>query len=76
MIALERYDPGHVGQAWYELGEIELRRGDLAAAEAAFERAASFGKDPQPGLAMLRLAEGDEAVALALLRAVSRMPVT
>jgi class 3 adenylate cyclase len=68
MIALERWDPAHVGQAWYELGEIELRRGDLAAAADAFERATSFGKNPQPGLAMLRLAEGDEAVALALLR--------
>jgi len=68
MIALERWDPGHVGQAWYEIGEIELRRGDLAAAGDAFERAASFGKDPQPGLAMLRIAEGDEAIALALLR--------
>src|SRR5204863_2017890 len=22
IVALERYDPGHVGQAWYELGEI------------------------------------------------------
>ena len=39
MVALERYDPGHVGQAWYELGEIELRRGDLAAAADAFDRA-------------------------------------
>ena len=27
-----------------------------------------FGKDPQPGLAALRIAEGDEVVALALLR--------
>ena len=68
MIALERYDPGHVGQAWYELGEIQLRRGDLAAAADAFERAAGSGKNPQPGLAMLRFAEGDEAVASALLR--------
>jgi class 3 adenylate cyclase len=68
MIALERWDPGHVGQAWYELGEIEFRRGDLRAAADAFERSAGYGKDPQPGLAMLRLAEGDEAVAAALLR--------
>jgi class 3 adenylate cyclase len=68
MIALERYDPGHVGQVWYELGEIELRRGDLAAAGEAFDRAVSYGKDPQPGLAMLRLAHGDEAPALGLLR--------
>jgi class 3 adenylate cyclase len=68
MTALERWHPPHVGQAWYELGEIELRRGDLAAARDAFERASSYGKDPQPGLAMLRLVEGFEAEALALLR--------
>src|SRR5207248_7196 len=68
MAALERWSPGHVGQAWYELGEIELRRGDLAAATDAFDRAAKNGKDPQPGLAMLRLAQGDETVASALLR--------
>src|SRR5262249_11668057 len=69
MTVLERYDTGHVGQAWYELGEIELRRGDLAAAADAFERAVTCGKDPQPGLAMLRLAEGDGALASALPRA-------
>ncbi len=66
---LERWsDGGHVGQAWYELGEIALRRGDLVGAGDAFDRAASCGKDPQPGLAMLRLEQGDETVASALLR--------
>jgi class 3 adenylate cyclase len=66
---LERWsDGGHVGQAWYELGEIALRRGDLAAAGDAFDRAAAHGKDPQPGLAMLRLALGEEFTASALLR--------
>jgi class 3 adenylate cyclase len=68
MELLERWHPPHVGQAWYEIGEIELRRGVLAAAEAAFARAVEYGKDPQPGLAMLRLAQGDAAVASALLR--------
>ena len=68
MELLERLDPQHVGEAWYEIGEIELRRGDLAAAAAAFAHAADYGKDPQPGLAMLRLAQGDSAVAAALLR--------
>ena len=68
MDLLERLDPSHVGEGWYEIGEIELRRGDLTAAAAAFERATEYGKDPQPGLAMLRLAQGDSAVAAALLR--------
>jgi len=47
MSALERWHPPHVGQAWYEIGEIELRRGDLAATAAAFDRAADYGKDPK-----------------------------
>jgi class 3 adenylate cyclase len=68
MVVLERYDTDHVGQAWYELGEIQLRRGNMTGAADAFERATSCGKNPQPGLAMLRLAEGDEGKALALLR--------
>jgi len=68
MELLERMLPQHVGEAWYEIGEIELRRGDLAAAAAAFAHAADYGHDPQPGLAMLRLAQGDSGVAAALLR--------
>jgi len=68
MSELERWDLAHVGQAWYELGEIALRRGDLVASEEAFDRSAGYGKDPQPGLARLRLAQGDEGAALALLQ--------
>jgi class 3 adenylate cyclase len=68
MELLERMIPEHVGEAWYEIGEIELGRGDLAAAAAAFAHAADYGHDPQPGLAMLHLAQGDSAVAAALLR--------
>jgi class 3 adenylate cyclase len=66
---LEKWSGGHVGQAWYELGEIAMRRGNLAGADEAFDRAVAFDKDPQPGLAMLRLAQGEEVVASALLRA-------
>ena len=64
---LERLDQQHVGEAWYEIGEIELRRGDLPAASAAFVHAAEYGHDPQPGLAMLRFAQGDAGGAAALL---------
>jgi len=41
-----------------ELGRIRLRRGNLAGAEAAFEAADRAGWDPQPGLALVRLAQG------------------
>jgi class 3 adenylate cyclase len=48
-----------VGDAHYELGEVRLHMGDLVAAEEAFERAFEYGRDPQPGMALLLLARGD-----------------
>jgi class 3 adenylate cyclase len=50
---------------YYEIGEIRRRRGDFASAEEAYRTANELGRDPQPGLALLRLAEGkvDAAVA-------------
>jgi tetratricopeptide (TPR) repeat protein len=50
-----------------ELGAIRLRKGDLAGAETAFLEAHGHGWDPQPGLALLRLAQGDVAAAAALI---------
>jgi class 3 adenylate cyclase len=55
----------HAGVAQHELGEVQLRLGDLEGAEAAFGRALELGEDPQPGLALLRLAQGDASAALA-----------
>src|SRR5687767_6759348 len=51
-----------------ELGRIRLRRGDLDGAEEAFLSAQQAGWDPQPGLAQVRLARGDVALAAALIR--------
>jgi class 3 adenylate cyclase len=50
---------------YYEIGEIRRRRGELAAAEEAYRTSNELGRDPQPGLALLRLVEGkvDAAVA-------------
>ena len=50
---------------YYEIGEIRRRRGDFASAEEAYRTANELGRDPQPGLSLLRLAEGkvDAAVA-------------
>ncbi len=67
---LERWDLNHLGGAWYELGEIALRRGDLAGAHLAFDRAQELGHGCQPGLASLQLAEGDGALAAATLAGV------
>jgi class 3 adenylate cyclase len=67
--------PGEVGQATYELGELQLRRGDLAGAAEAFRRAVEAGAEPQPGLALLRLAEGKPDVAVReLTRTLADVP--
>jgi class 3 adenylate cyclase len=59
------------GEAFYEIGVIRLRMGDLDAAEDAFRQAHEKGRDPQPGLALLRLAQGRvEAAQAAIRRAV------
>ncbi len=51
-----------------ELGRIRFRRGDLRGAEDAFLAAHRAGWDPQPGLALLHLANGDVVRAAASIR--------
>jgi tetratricopeptide (TPR) repeat protein len=58
-----------------ELGRIRLRREDLEGAEQAFTGAHEAGWDPQPGLAMLRLAQGDVAAAAASIRDALEHPL-
>ncbi|MFI5056194.1 MAG: LuxR C-terminal-related transcriptional regulator [Actinomycetota bacterium] len=65
---LAAIDPASAGLAQYQIGEIRRRRGDLAGAAVAYGRAHELGADPQPGLALLRLAQGDAEVAAAALR--------
>ena len=52
----------------YEQGEIHRLRGDFDAAEAAYLHAQETGFPPQPGLALLRLAQGKPDQAQSLLR--------
>jgi len=47
-----------VGMAHYQQAELHRLRGELSAAEDAYLRAGRFGREPQPGLARLRLAQG------------------
>jgi class 3 adenylate cyclase len=55
---LADFNPRVAGQAFYEIGEIRLRMGDLEAAEQAFNQARDMARDPEPGLSLLRLAQG------------------
>jgi class 3 adenylate cyclase len=56
--------PRYAAWAFHELGEIRRRRGDQPLATEAFRRASELGFNPQPGLALLRLDEGQPNVAL------------
>jgi ATP/maltotriose-dependent transcriptional regulator MalT len=51
-----------------ERGDVLRVRGDLTGAQAAYERAVAFGHEPQPGLALLWLAQGRTEVAAAAIR--------
>ena len=51
-------DPEVLADACYQRGEILRLRGQLSEAEAAYRLANQNGRDPQPGLALLRLAQG------------------
>ncbi len=64
-----------VGAAFYLLGELHRLRGESAEAEAAYRQASQHGRRPQPGLALLRLARGEVAAALAaIVGAVAESP--
>jgi DNA-binding CsgD family transcriptional regulator len=78
-LAAERFTRGVLnqlacGKAFYRQGEVHRLRGEFSAAEEAYREASRCGTEPQPGLALLRLAQGnpDPAVA-AIRRAVSEV---
>lgn len=80
--ACERFtqatDQYAVGTAWYRMGEIYRTQGAATEAEDAYRRAGEWGHDPQPGLALLRLAGGRidaarSAVDRALAEATDRL---
>lgn len=58
------------GKAFYCQGEAHRLRGGFAAAEEAYGEASRRGFEPQPGLALLRLAQGNADAAAAAIRRV------
>jgi ATP/maltotriose-dependent transcriptional regulator MalT len=59
-----------VGAAFYQQAELHRLRGELAQAEEAYRQASRWGREPQPGLARLRLAQGQVDAAAAAIRRV------
>jgi tetratricopeptide (TPR) repeat protein len=65
---LSPYLRREMGWPLSELGRIRLRKGDIEGAEEAFLAAHRVGWEAQPGLALVRLAQGDAAGAAASIR--------
>jgi DNA-binding CsgD family transcriptional regulator len=71
-MALQRFErgagPGTAGPALYQKAELHRLRGEYAAAEETYKAASRAGREPQPGLALLRVAQGQAEKAEASLR--------
>jgi tetratricopeptide (TPR) repeat protein len=72
---LRPYLQRELGWPLNELGRIRLHKGDIAGAEEALLAAHRAGWDPQPGLALVRLAQGDAATAAASIRDALERPL-
>src|ERR671910_392282 len=77
LLACEELSPylrREMGWPLSELGRIRLRKGDVDGAEEALLAAHRLGWEPQPGLALVRLAQGDAAAAAASIRDALERP--
>jgi DNA-binding CsgD family transcriptional regulator len=63
-----RGDANPPGMVFYERGELHRLRGEFAEAEETYRAAARRGFEPQPGLALLRMAQGRADAACASIR--------
>jgi DNA-binding NarL/FixJ family response regulator len=57
-----------LGHAAYRQAEVYRLQGEFHEAEAAYREASRFGREPQPGLALMRLAQGKADPAVAAIR--------
>ena len=64
------HDVAGAAEAAYQRAEIHRLRGELNDAEEAYQRAGELGREPQPGLALLRLGQGRRAAAASAIRRV------
>jgi DNA-binding CsgD family transcriptional regulator len=61
-------NPRSAALALYQQAEVQRLRGEFAAAEQSYRGASELGAEPQPGLALLRLAQGRTRAAAAAIR--------
>lgn len=63
-------DPQRPASAMYQLAEMHRLQGNFAAAEEAYRGASAWGMEPQPGLALLRMAQGRVQTAVRTMHRV------
>lgn len=61
-------DQPAIGSAYYQQAELSRLLGDYARAEELYREASRRGKNPQPGLSLLKLGQGDLKSAAAAIR--------
>ena len=61
-------NPGAIAKAWYLQGDVHRLAGRFGEAEEAYREASRLGLESQPGLALLRLVQGNEGAAVAAIR--------
>jgi DNA-binding CsgD family transcriptional regulator len=59
-----------VGLALYQQGELHRLRGEFPEAEAMYREASHWSRKPRPGLALLRLAQGQVDAAAQMIRSI------
>jgi len=72
---LRPYLRREMGWPLSELGRIRLHQGDIEGAEQALLAAHRAGWDPQPGLALVHMTQGDVATAAASIRDALERPL-
>lgn len=65
-----------IGEAHYQRAELHRLRGDVDQAERDYQVAGTWGRVPQPGMALLRLQQGNVDGAQATIRRVLAEPVS
>ena len=68
----QRVNQQAAAAALYQQAEVHRLRGEIAAAEEAYRSAGEWGWESQPGLALLRMAQGRSDAAVAAIRRVVR----
>ncbi|WP_286670494.1 LuxR C-terminal-related transcriptional regulator [Fodinibius salsisoli] len=64
--------PSATGEAFYRQAELYRLQGQFSHAENAYHQASKWGRNPQPGFALLRLAQGEVQAAKTAIQHIAK----